>query len=208
MRRTLFLILFIFSVKSFVLCSTTTKYNVDEGYFAGADGVRLLYRKVGTGNNLLVLLHGGPGSNMNAVWPDLEPLAKGFAVLMYDQRGGGRSELIKDAAKLRYTDHVRDLEALREHFGLSRMVLVGESWGAGLAALYTMEHPHRVSRLLLLGPIPPSRALITRRFAKTDERIDFSKRLGEYRSVLAAAADPVTLCREFFGVYMTALFYD
>jgi proline iminopeptidase len=212
MRRTPFLILFIFSATSFVFCqsadSKASKHRIDEGYFAAADGVRLFYRKVGTGKNLIVLLHGGPGSNMNSVWPDLEPLARRFTVLMYDQRGGGRSELIKDATKLRYTDHVRDLEALRDHFGLSRMVLAGESWGAGLAALYATEHPDRVGRLLLLGPIPPSRALITRRFGKTDERIDFSKRLAEYRRALPAAADPVALCREFFGVYMAALFYD
>lgn len=209
--RILSLVLFIV-VTSSAPCqsvnSKTSKPNANEGYFTGADGVRLFYRKVGTGKNLLVLLHGGPGSNMNSVWPDLEPLAKKFIVLMYDQRGGGRSELIKDGDNLRFTDHVRDLEALRQHFGLKRMVLVGESWGAGLAALYAMEHPDRVSRLVLIGPIPPSRALITRRFGKTDERIDFSKNLAEYRQALPTVPDPVALCRKFFGIYMTALFYD
>lgn len=174
----------------------------------GADGVRLFYRKVGTGMNLIVLLHGGPGSNMNAVWLDLEPLANKRTILMYDQRGGGRSEIIKDANKLKYTDHIRDLEAVRRHLGLERMVLVGESWGAGLAALYAMEHPTRVSRLLLLGPLPPSRALMTRRFEKTDERMDFSKRLAEFRRALPAARDPIALCREFFLAYRAALFFD
>ncbi|MCA1556301.1 MAG: alpha/beta hydrolase [Acidobacteria bacterium] len=174
----------------------------------GADGVRLFYRKVGSGKNLIVLLHGGPGSNMNAVWLDLEPLAKKHTVLMYDQRGGGRSEIIKDPDRLKYTDHVRDLEALRQHFGLERVVLVGESWGSGLAALYAMEHPDRVSRLLLLGPMPPSRALVTRRLEKTDERIDFSKRLAEFRRALPTVSDPIALCREFFGVYRAALFFD
>lgn len=212
MRCILLLILLIASATPSALCQSVApkaaKPSIEEGYFTGADGVRLFYRKVGTGKNPIVLLHGGPGSNMNSVWPDLEPLAKRFTVLMYDQRGGGRSQVITDPTKLRYTDHVRDLEALREHFGLEQMVLIGESWGAGLAALYAMEHPERVSRLLLLGPIPPSRALITRRFGKTDERIDFSKRLAKYRRALPTAPDPVALCREFFSVYMTALFYD
>lgn len=188
--------------------SKTSKPVAIEGYFIGADGVRLFYRKVGSVKDLIVLLHGGPGSNMNAVWLDLEPLAKKHTVLMYDQRGGGRSEIIKDPNRLKYTDHVRDLEALRQQFGLERMVLVGESWGAGLAALYAMEHPDRVSRLLLLGPMPPSRALITRRLEKTDERIDFSKRLAEFRRALPTASDPIALCRDFFGVYRAALFLD
>jgi proline iminopeptidase len=212
MKRTLLFILFIASVTPFVLRqsvdSKTPKPNIDEGYFTGADGVRLFYRKVGPGKNPIVLLHGGPGSNMNSVWPDLEPLAKRFTVLMYDQRGGGRSQVIKDPSKLRYTEHVRDLEALREHFGIRRMTLVGESWGAGLAALYAAEHPDRVGRLLLLGPMPPSRALVSRRFAKTDERVDFSKRLADFRHGLAATSDPVALCRDFFGAYAAALFYD
>src|SRR5688572_9900743 len=135
MGRTLILISFIIAAASTAISqsvdSNISKAVNSEGYFAGADGVRLFYRRAGSGKNLIVLLHGGPGSNMNAVWLDLEPLARKHTVLMYDQRGGGRSEIIKDPNRLRYTDHVRDLEALRRQFGLKRMVLVGESWGAG-----------------------------------------------------------------------------
>ncbi len=212
MRRTRIFIYFIIAVASSAashsVYSQASNPVTTEGYFSGADGVRLFYRKVGSGKNPIVLLHGGPGSNMNAVWLDLEPLARKHSVLMYDQRGGGRSEIIKDPNRLRYTDHVSDLEAARKQFGLERMVLVGESWGAGLAALYTMEYPNRVGRLLLLGPMPPSRALVNRRLEKTDERIDFSKRLGEFRSALPTTSDPLALCREFFGVYRAALFFD
>jgi proline iminopeptidase len=212
MKKTLILIAFIIVSESSVFSQShaakTSRPIASEGYVAGADRVRLFYRKVGTGKDLIVLLHGGPGSNMNAVWLDLEPLVRKRTVLMYDQRGGGRSEIIYDTNKLKYTDHVRDLEAFRKHFGLKRMMLVGESWGAGLATLYAMEHPHRVSRLLLLGPMPPSRALMTRRLGKTDERLDFSKRLSDFRRELPAASDPVALCREFFAAYRAALFFD
>lgn len=212
MTRTLLLVAFIILAESSAFThahvSKTSRRVTVEGSFIGADGVRLFYRKVGTGKNVIVVLHGGPGSNMNAVWLDLEPLAGKHTVLMYDQRGGGRSEIIKDPHKLKYTDHVRDLEALRKQFGLKRMVLVGESWGAGLAALYAMEHPQRVSRLLLLGPMPPSRALMTRRLGKTDEKLDFSKRLADFRRELPTASDPLALCREFFAAYRAALFFD
>ena len=178
------------------------------GHFTGADGQRMFFMKVGRGKNPIVLLHGGPGSNMNAVWPDLEALARKHTFLMYDQRGGGRSEIIKDATKLKASDHVRDLEALRRHFGMQRMVLVGESWGAGLAALYALEYPRRVQRLLLLGPMPPSRALVSQRLEKTNAQINFSKRLAGFRRDLPSAADPIALCREFFEVYRKSLFLD
>jgi hypothetical protein len=60
---------------------------VVDGYLDGADGVRLFYRKVGNLPSVAVLLHGGPGSNMNGVWPDLQRLANTRSVVMYDQRG-------------------------------------------------------------------------------------------------------------------------
>ncbi len=186
----------------------SAEFPVTEGYFTGADGVRLFYRKVGNGKDIFVLLHGGPGGNMNSVWPDLEALAKHHTILMYDQRGGGRSAIIKDAARLTVAHHIRDLEALRQHFRLQRLTLIGESWGAGLAALYAARHPERVSRLLLLGPMPPTKALATRRFDKVNESTDFYKRLAELRQAMPKATDPIALCREMFKVYLKAYFFD
>lgn len=200
---------FLLMASSFALGQTSrAKPLISEGYFTGAGQHRLFYRLVGRIENPIVLLHGGPGSNMNAVWLDLEPLASQHSFLMYDQRGGGRSEILSDAKQLRAADHVRDLETLRKRFGLRRMVLAGESWGAGLAALYALEYPQRVNRLLLLGPMPPSRKLVTQRLARTNERTDFSKRLADFRRDLRAAADPVALCRAFFEPYQRALFFD
>ena len=104
MSRILLLVAFIIVVESSVLYSRSCLEDVEaqsmlRATLLGADGVRLFYRKVGKGKNVIVLLHGGPGSNMNAVWLDLEPLAGKHTVLMYDQRGGGRSEIIKDPAE-------------------------------------------------------------------------------------------------------------
>ena len=84
-----------------------------EGYVDGTDDVRLFYRRVGAAPSVAILLHGGPGSNMNAVWSDLQPLADVRAIVMYDQRGGGRSQVITDPARLTAEHHVRDIEALR-----------------------------------------------------------------------------------------------
>jgi proline iminopeptidase len=73
---------------------------------------------------------------------------------LYDQRGGGRSDLIKDPARLTADADVRDLEALREHFNIEKMSLVGLSWGSGLAALYSNVHGERVARIVFLDPMP------------------------------------------------------
>ncbi|MEO8349161.1 MAG: alpha/beta hydrolase [Acidobacteriota bacterium] len=180
----------------------------EQGFVVGADGVRLFFRRIGQGKQAIVVLHGGPGSNMNGVWPDLEPLATaGRSIILYDQRGGGRSELVKDPAKLTAAHHVRDLEAVRAHFRLERFTLAGESWGAGLAALYAADHPERVERLVLIGPMPPTKEMLDRRLGDSDEKMGFRKKLAEVSRAIPDAADPVAVCKEFFSLYLPQFFF-
>ncbi len=98
---------------------------VRDGYVNATSDARLHYRIVGDGTPTVVFLHGGPGLHMGNGWPDLAPLAEGLTVLLYDQRGGGRSTQFTRPDRLTAQDHVRDLEALRRHFGMKRMTLVG-----------------------------------------------------------------------------------
>ena len=130
------------------------KFPVEEGYFTAADGVRLFYRKLGSGHDFVVFLHGGPGLSMGDGGYAMRPLADHRTLIMYDQRGGGRSDLIKDPKLLTADADVRDLEALRQHFGIEKMSLIGLSWGSGLAALYTEAHLESVSRIVFLDPMP------------------------------------------------------
>lgn len=176
-----------------------------EGYFGGADGTRLFFRKVGRGERVIVFLHGGPGLNIGNGGYDMEPLGQKRTLLMYDQRGGGRSEIITDPKLLTAEYHVRDLEALRQHFKIERMTLVGLSWGAGLAVLYAEAHPERVERLLLVSPISPARTpFFEERMTKINALIGSAgvSRMNEIRQALPQASDNEAraLCREWFGL--------
>lgn len=130
---------------------------ITEGYFPGADGVKLFYRKLGAGPRTVVFLHGGPGLGIGDGGSEMAVPARDRVLLMYDQRGSGRSQVVTDPRLLSVDHQVRDLESFRQHFGLERMTLIGLSWGAGLATLYTAAHPDRVERLLLLSPMPPAK---------------------------------------------------
>lgn len=185
--------------------SIAAKSRVTEGYFTGAGGVRLFYRKVGRGKSVIVFLHGGPGLNMGDGGYDMEPLAEGRTLIMYDQRGGGRSEIITDPKMLTPEYHVRDLEALRQHFGLRRMPQIGLSWGSGLAVLYTAEHSERVDRLMLVSPMPPAKTpFAEERTAKIDALIGSAgvARSNEIRQALSKATDAeaIALCHEWFSI--------
>jgi proline iminopeptidase len=88
--------------------------------------------------------------DMAAMFDDRAP------VIRWDQRGCGRSERCPGPWT---TDRfVADLDAVRRHYGLDRMVLLGHSWGAQLALSYTLTHPERVSTLVYvsgtgIGPV-------------------------------------------------------
>jgi len=135
-----------------------------EGYFTGADNVRLFYRVVGAGKKTIVFVHGGPGAGIEDGAVDLEPVAaRGFRFIEYDQRGTARSELVSDKSKLGIDYHIRDLEALRQHFRLKRMNLIGLSWGSGLVAHYATAYPENVNRIIFLSPMPATRELARER---------------------------------------------
>lgn len=149
-----------------------------DGYITGADGVRLYYRSLGSGPDTVVVLHGGPGMSMGYLDRDLAPLAHGRTVIFYDQRGGGRSQVVADPAQLTLDRHLADLEAVRAHFGIAKMTLVGHSWGGLLAGFYAREHADRLERLVLLNPAPVSAAL-----------------WGEFEANVAVRADSATNAR-------------
>jgi len=183
----------------------------EEGYFTGADNVRIYYRKLGTGNDFVVFLHGGPGLSMGDGGYAMRPLAQHHTLILYDQRGGGRSDLVKDPALLTADADVRDLEALREHFGIQKMSLIGLSWGSGLAALYANAHGDKVSRIVFLDPMP----VALNPYAKErGEKIaslmkpDDKNRLKELAAQAKGSADEEvhSICREetriIFGPYL------
>lgn len=123
-----------------------------EGHLLTPDKVRLFYKIVGSGSETLLAVHGGPGNSLESIRADLDPLAKERRVIYYDQRGQGRSELIQEGSKLRYQDHVADLDAVRAHFKLDKVTLLGHSWGGLLISLYAVSHPDRVERADVFFP--------------------------------------------------------
>jgi len=206
------LALIVLSLSAAVVCGQEPA----EGFIVTPDKVKIFYRIVGSGTDTLVMVHGGPGNSLESIRADMEPLAKGRRVIYYDQRGQGRSELIKDGKKLGYEYHIADLEALRQHFKLDKMKLFGNSWGGLMASLYALAHPDRVERLVLHHSAPPIRGFlddledeISRRMPKIykPEQIERAKKISKEEYWLKAS-DPVAVCREFLTMVLTTYTYS
>lgn len=106
----------------------------------------------GQGEEVIVFLHGGPGSDHRFFLPHVLPLSKRFKLVFYDQMGCGESSLLKDT---HYTmqNEVDCLENLRKELGLRKINLFGESWGSMLALLYATSYPERVNKIILTAAI-------------------------------------------------------
>jgi pimeloyl-ACP methyl ester carboxylesterase len=173
-----------------------------EGYFEGAGGVRLFYRVAGRDGDPIVFLHGS-GGGINIGGYDMEPLAeRGHRLLMFNERGAGRSEIITDAAKLRIEDFVQDVEAFRERFGLDKFGLIGLSWGSAVVLKYITAYPQHVSRVVFLSPESPTLAFYQERqkhldSLKTDKERQEEKQVRE-RIRTAPDAEVPALCKELF----------
>jgi proline iminopeptidase len=97
-----------------------------------------------------VFLHGGPGAGASADHRRFfDPTH--YRIVVYDQRGAGRSRPFGET-RANTTQHlVDDLEDLRGHLGIERWLVFGGSWGSSLALAYAQAHPERVSGLILRG---------------------------------------------------------
>lgn len=98
----------------------------------------------------VVFLHGGPGSCcVPAHRQFFDPAV--FRVILFDQRGCGRSTPLGELRHNTSAHLVADIEALRQHVGVAQWLVMGGSWGAGLGLAYAAAHAPVCLGLLLRG---------------------------------------------------------
>jgi proline iminopeptidase len=137
------------------LTELRTFYPEIEPYETGlldvGDGHQIYWERVGTrGAKPAVFLHGGPGGGLSpsqrrAFDPDK------YDVLLFDQRGCGRSLPFASLEHNTTWDLVADIEKLRQMMGVERWLVFGGSWGSSLALAYAETHPDRCTELVLRG---------------------------------------------------------
>lgn len=121
------------------------------GYLSVSADHRLYYAEFGRADGpVSVVLHGGPGSSSQLSMLDWFDLSQ-QRVVLFDQRGAGRSLPAGELVHNTTADLVADIERLRVYLEIERWHVVGGSWGAVLALLYVSQYPARVRGLVLRG---------------------------------------------------------
>lgn len=123
----------------------------ETGFLDTGDGHRVYWERVGTkGAKPAVFLHGGPGGGCSPSHRRLFDPAL-YDVILFDQRGCGRSTPFASLDNNTTWHLVADIERLREMIGVEKWQVFGGSWGSTLALAYAETHPERVSELVLRG---------------------------------------------------------
>ncbi len=98
----------------------------------------------------VVCLHGGPGMGCSTtVRRFFDPAA--YRIVLFDQRGCGRSKPFASLENNTTWHSVSDIEALRKSFGIDSWQVFGGSWGSALALAYAETHSNRCDELVLRG---------------------------------------------------------
>jgi len=180
---------------------TTT---VAEGFATTPDGVRIYYRSVGGGSEVVLapfaLYHG----------TSLDPLAKGRRIVTYDPRGRGKSQAVSPD-KVSLDLLLSDLNTVRRAVGAEKISIIGWSGGGMETFVYALRNPGRVTRLVQLAPVGPRFSPYSdEMMADRRKRTDTTARdaLNEQIKARAFAGKQAERCRAEAAVNLPALFHD
>jgi len=123
--------------------------------FANVGDVRLHYAECGTGDDLVILLHGFPECWYS--WRHQLPvLGQRYHVIAPDMRGYNLSDKPARVQDYRIEFLVEDVVGLIRYFGKDKAAIVAHDWGAGVAWALAQRHPELVSRLVAMQVPPPA----------------------------------------------------
>lgn len=163
----------------------------------------------------LLVLHGGPGAHHDYLLPQMLHLAKKYDVILYDQRGGGKSKS-DERETIGWKTHVMDLHAVIRELHISDPSIVGYSFGGMLALLYCLEAMKddklpKPSRLVLIDPAPLKmewQKEFEAEFAKRQNGMEIRKMREEFAASGLRESDPAEYKQRTFELAVAAYFAD
>jgi proline iminopeptidase len=172
-----------------------------DGYIALGDGVRLYFQTVGSGPKAVIVPNGF--HLLDDFQRHFGHLGDWRTLIFYDVRNRGRSDTVTDPAKLArgIQQDADDLEAVRRHFGIDHVDLIGHSYIGLMVALYAMKYTAHAGRVVQIGPMQPDAA---KQYPAhlTYSDATFAEVMSEIARMMKdrPSGDPEEVCKKFWSV--------
>ena len=123
----------------------------DYGLLDVGDNHKIYWEKTGNQNGIPILvLHGGPGAGGNkSLRQFFDPEV--YNIIIFDQRGCGRSLPFASIEHNTTHDLVEDIEKIRLFLKIDKWIIFGGSWGSSLALVYSQKYPNNIKNIILRG---------------------------------------------------------
>jgi len=121
----------------------------EQSGFVNVMGYELFYRSFGSGDNVLLCLHGGPGVPHYYLLPLAKLANDNLRVVLYDQLGVGRSEKPEDTSLFNIERGADEVEGVRNALGLGKIHLLGSSYGGALALQYALKYQRNLKKMII-----------------------------------------------------------
>ena len=129
-------------------------------YWSLSTGSKIGYTLIKAQNNSkpypVIYLHGGPGGHVSNL--DIKTLStlavNNYNVYLYDQIGSWQSARLKNINEYTVERHIEDLKEIIHKTGAQKAILIGQSWGAILAALFAADYPDEIEKIVFVSPGP------------------------------------------------------
>ena len=172
-----------------------------DGFIKVSENSRLHYRIAGTGADTVVVPDGA--------WqfPYYKKFGTGVVYIIYDVGSRGYSDKTPSVGIMH---DVEDLEAVRKHFKIKKMNVIGWSYLGGVAALYASKYPEFTRSVILVGPIPLRageefdayvKSTVERRSKLLDDELEKLKASGTHKD------EPEAYCRKFYEATIYAIIF-
>jgi pimeloyl-ACP methyl ester carboxylesterase len=181
----------------------TSHMQTSDGYITLEDGVRLYFQrlyfqqKVGSGPRAVIIPNGFH------LLDDFRHLGDWRTLIFYDVRNRGRSDQVTDRSKLArgIQQDVDDLDAVRRHFGIDQLHLIGHSYIGLVVALYAMKYAADLGRVVQIGPMQPDAA---KQYPAhlTNADATFAEVMAKIGQMMKEppSGDPEEVCKKFWAV--------
>ena len=201
------ILLLLLPIIMIVACASDDEFNQQETL--SVNGTELFVNIIGEGEPLIVL-HGGPGLSHDYFLPHLEPLSNHMKLILFDQRGMGRSSVDLDSTSFSMELIIEDIEALRQKLGFNSIHLMGHSWGGIVAMHYAINYPQNLSSLILCNSMPATPdfdELLGKNFQIIFERQNMED-LEPLQKEIDAGNRNITVQERYVQLHFRPSFYD